>query len=77
MRIQKKKPKTEEDSFEESIANLLDVMAESTKEDYENKMEPYERYIARLRMRFYQDAKTFSLRFKKGYLALIDEMKKG
>lgn len=80
MKIQKKKSKAggveEQDSFEEAIANLLDVMSESIKDEYENKIEPYDRYVARLRMRFYQDAKTFSLRFKKGYLALIDEMKK-
>lgn len=77
MKIQKKSGRVDDsDSFEKVIGNLLQVMSESIKDCCEHQTEPYERYVARLRMRFYEDNKTFNLRFKKGYKALLDEMSK-
>ncbi len=64
-----------DEPFDESLTLLLDTMTESIREEYQNEREPYERYIARLKMRFYEDKKTFSQRFKKGYRALQDELK--
>lgn len=74
---QKKEATVESDEdIEPAVKEFAETIIESLKENYDNKLEPFEVYAAKVRGHIYGNAKSFKKRFAKGYQVLLSELEK-
>lgn len=66
----------EDEVFERSIDELAEAIAEESRESYTNKLEPFEVYAERVRMKIHENFNQFRKRFSRGYRLLLEEIKK-
>ncbi len=60
--------------FNQSIDDLIEVVLQNMKNDYQNELEPYEHYAKRVRYQIYAHLEKFRDRFVHGYISLINEL---
>lgn len=66
----------DDEVFERSIDELAEAIAEESRESYTNKLEPFEVYAERARMKLHENFNQFRRRFSRGYRLLLEEIKK-
>lgn len=75
MTKKEKKKKSLEDELDIAVDAMIDGIMSKLEEGYDNAMVPFDTYVKKERMRTKKDLKTFRMRMRKGYIAILNALK--